>query len=351
MASDELTLHTDADGHRSRSDAIDAGREHEAAGRLLDAIDAYHEALLAGQDHDLARHTIHLRHSAALAMPATRPAPPRPRPVDPFPAIDGVPEISPDSIDVDVLGGTILHHGALIIRGLVDPSTAGELQSMAATAIHDRDAAASPGIAEAASSYREFEPHLPRTAKERPWVRATGGMLAADAPTVLCQVLELLGETPLLTAMTEHLGERPALAFNKCVLRKVRESHPTWHQDGAFMGGEVRTVDLWLSLSDCGKGTSASGLDIVPRRFDDLLPTQTHGAVFPSSIGEALLDEVAPGTRWIAPRFAPGDAVLFDERLVHRTGVSPEYTDLRYAVEAWFFAPSTMPDGYLPILA
>ena len=46
-----------------------------------------------------------------------------------------------------------------------------------------------------------------------------------------------------------------------------------WHQDGAFMG-DVRALNLWLSLSRCGD--ESPGLDIVPRRLDDLVATTTE---------------------------------------------------------------------------
>ena len=35
---------------------------------------------------------------------------------------------------------------------------------------------------------------------------------------------------------------------------------------------------------------------------------------------------------------------------LHRTGVSPGMTRTRYAIESWFFAPSTYPQDQVPIL-
>jgi hypothetical protein len=329
------------------ADLLDAGRQHEAAGRTLDAIAAYTEALADAVDHDLARHVVHLRHLAGLEAARTHPAPTDRDPAgDPFPGVTSLPELGPADLDADVLGGGIKHHGALIVRGLVPRAASTHLRESAMSALAARDeGSGGPG-----SWYQEFLPDHPRPAKERPWVRQTGGMLTADAPTLLCSLLDLLAATPFLAALHEHLGERPALAFNKCVLRRVTHAQPTWHQDGAFMGPTVRTVDLWVALSDCGEGTGAPGMDLVPRRFDELLPTQTHGAIFPSSIGEGLVAEVAADTPWVTPRFEPGDALVFDDRFVHRTSVGDGYTHERYALEAWFFAPATLPDGYLPIL-
>ena len=64
--------------------------------------------------------------------------------------------------------------------------------------------------------------------------------------------------------MRGYLGEPPLLSVHKTTLRKADPSvGGAWHQDGAFMG-DVRALNLWLSLSRCGD--EAPGLDIVPRR-------------------------------------------------------------------------------------
>ncbi len=49
------------------------------------------------------------------------------------------------------------------------------------------------------------------------------------------------------------------------------------------------------------------------------------------------------------PHFRAGDAMLFD-MLLHRTAVGPEMTRERYAMETWLFAPSTYPDGQIPVV-
>ena len=50
-------------------------------------------------------------------------------------------------------------------------------------------------------------------------------------------------------------------------------------------------------------------------------------------------------TRSCSPEFSPGDALLFDHLFLHRTGVAPGMTRERWAIETWFFAPSTLPRG------
>ena len=50
------------------------------------------------------------------------------------------------------------------------------------------------------------------------------------------------------------------------------------------------------------------------------------------------------------PEFRPGDALLFDERFLHRTSCREGLVHNRYAVESWFFAPSVFPEGYSPVV-
>jgi ectoine hydroxylase-related dioxygenase (phytanoyl-CoA dioxygenase family) len=161
----------------------------------------------------------------------------------------------------------------------------------------------------------------------------------------------LLDRTGVKQIVGEYLGEAPAVSVKKSALRKVppRETPGDWHQDGAFLGADkVRTVNLWVALSDCGE--RASGLDIVPRRFGHLAETGTEGAYFYWSVGHAKAMEEAGALGFVAPNFAAGDALLFDQWLLHRTTGRPGLTQSRYALENWFFAPSTFPMDWLPVV-
>jgi hypothetical protein len=92
------------------------------------------------------------------------------------------------------------------------------------------------------------------------------------------------------------------------------------------------------------------GLEIVPRRFDGLLPTGTEGAMFDWSVSPAVVDDAADGAGVLRPDFSAGDALLFDHLFLHRTAAGPGMTRERYAMENWFFAPSAYPDGQIPVL-
>ena len=85
--------------------------------------------------------------------------------------------------------------------------------------------------------------------------------------------------------------------------------------------GEVRSLNLWLSLSRCGD--VAPGLDIVPRRFDHFVTTQTDEALLDYMISQRMAEEAAGETPIMRPIFEPGDALLFDDMFLHKTGSDP----------------------------
>ena len=175
---------------------------------------------------------------------------------------------------------------------------------------------------------------------ERKVRRDVGGVLAVDSPRALFDVIETFDAAGVRRVVTEFLGEQPALLAKKWTLRRVTRdaSEAGWHQDGAFMGGDIRSINVWLSLSHCGD--DAPGLDVVARRFDEVVATGTDGAYLEWTVGPRLVERVADGAV-IRPIFEAGDALIFDHLLLHRTAVDAGMTHDRYAVEAWFLAPST----------
>jgi hypothetical protein len=124
--------------------------------------------------------------------------------------------------------------------------------------------------------------------------------------------------------------------------KKATENAPVtaidFHLDGAFMGADVKTLNIWLALSECGE--NAPGLDVVPRRIDSVV---THDDALTDW---TVTDGVAQGcARSVSPVFRPGDALLFDHLMLHRTGLRPGMTEDRYAIETWFGALSAYPPG------
>jgi hypothetical protein len=335
---------------RKKANALAAHNRHFEAIALLSAsnrssMDAETEVLL-----------VRLRHQAfaqvARSVPTTTWPPELP---DPFPNVTGQPpEIEPSQLTADVLGGALLHHGCLLVRGLVSESQALELIEDTDRSFRARrvDGRSEPPV-ETRPWFVPFDPepgYPSLNDKLRQFHIAAGAVLAAESPRSLFHIIEAYEQSHVIDAIEGYLGERPAISLNKCVLRHtafLEPSNPTWHQDGAFLGAGVRTVDAWLSLSQCGGETDTPGLEILPRRLDEILDTGQERQA--SAVTRAQVDAVTGDTPVMRPLFAPGDGLLFDERFLHRTGIDPGMSGERRAIETWFFAPSSFPKAYIPI--
>jgi hypothetical protein len=176
----------------------------------------------------------------------------------------------------------------------------------------------------------------------------------ADSPRVLFDLLEGFDRMGLAEVLEGYLGERPAISVKKSTLRRVplsiNDKPADWHQDGAFLGEGIRTCNVWLALTRCGAGTDASGLDVVPKRYAATLETGTEGAWFDWSVGPGVVERETAQTGVLCPTFEAGDALLFDELFLHRTHTDAGLTRERYAIESWFFAPSTYPSDQIPLV-
>jgi hypothetical protein len=324
-----------------------------AAGRPVDAIDMLTDANRAEHNAAIEARLVALRHNGFWERdPATRPAPaPMPEMATLPRASDELPELAPANLTPSVVREHVRTHGCALVRGLVPPARAQELADGIDRALAAFDASVDGASVEDTAPW--FVPFQPRPgsyrAVRRNWVRATGGMWTADSPRMLFELLDTVAATGLGTLLTEYLGERPVLAANKCTLRRVPLTrNGDWHQDGAFLGTDVRSLNLWLSLSHCGH--DAPGLDIVPRHLDALAPTGTEGANFDWAVSPEVVAGVAAESPVVRPEFAPGDALLFDHMFLHRTAIDPGMTRERHAIESWFFSGAAYPPDQVPLL-
>src|SRR4030081_1212417 len=107
----------------------------------------------------------------------------------------------------------------------------------------------------------------------------------------------------------------------KGTLRRITREGTSggWHQDGAFMGVDIRSLNVWLALSHCGD--DAPGLDVVARRLTGLVPVG-DGAVADWAASPDAAEGVAAGAL-VRPIFDPGDALIFDHLNLHRTAIDP----------------------------
>ncbi len=309
-----------------------AAAAHEAAGELGAAIDALQRANRLEGSASVEQQLVRLRRDAFVrkAAPLTAPAPVPER----APAVDpalGLPATSRAGLDVELLRAAIGHHGSLVVRGLLSDERVRALR----TAIDAALAARRSGAENGTSHYHELEGPDPQ---DRAF-SAADGLLTCDSPHALFELLETFYELELDRLASEFLGERPALSIEKCTLRHmVPPCSGSWHQDGAFLGAEIRSLNVWIALSRCGR--DAPGLDIMPRRYQRILPA---GAFFDWDLSPEVIRVESPGVAPARPLFEAGDAVLFDHLCVHQTACTAEMTQKRYAIESWLFAPSAYP--------
>jgi hypothetical protein len=307
------------------------------------------EANRARPDRDTERRLLRLRHEAGIRLLDAAGGEPRyPAPdFDRLPEADGLPEIAAADVTPELLRAGILRDGCLLVRGLVDREDALRFARQIDRSFEERECLAAGRSAEA-GYYEEFRPDSRFEEIEvREWIKMGGGVLAADSPTLNFEMQELFRAAGLPGLVAEYLGEPALISVHKTTLRKADPSVPgAWHQDGTFMG-DVRSLNLWLSLSRCGD--IAPGLDLVPRRLDHIVARQTEEAVLDYQVSQDKAEEAAGDKGVIRPIFEPGDALFFDELFLHQTGSDPSMPNPRFAIENWFFGGSAFPGEYAPL--
>lgn len=323
-------------------------------------------------DTEIERRLIELRHRALSELePVDQPATWPPRIPDLFPGEKRVPEVPSSEVTGDVLRSAVFHHGALLVRGLLDTASAEGLVAEIDLVLKDRqsykdgkeagvdDSSFVPFDAPGDPASRDAQEFTRDLAYGRALLDAQGCVLAIDAPRVFFKLIELFDHGRIGELASSFFGEQPTILGKKWTLRRaspdlgdeghhpdIPVSNPGWHQDGAFMG-DVRSLNVWIALSECGE--DAPSMDIVARRLDGIVETGTQGAPFAWAVGNAIAEHIADGAI-VRPRLSPGDALLFDHLLLHRTDNRQGMTRPRYAIEAWFAAGSNYPPDQIPMI-
>ena len=288
-----------------------------------------------------------LRHRAAIGFVPGAREPWPPAYPDLFAGAVGLPEVAAADLTVEVMGSAIAHHGSLVVRGLFDDG---------------RIARTTESLNQARDVWRSgpkqwngavYEPTIGLDLDNevlRQQVRDLGGIWLADSAAATQQVLDDLAASGVLGLIADHFGERPVFSLQKSTLRRASPNYrfTSFHQDGSFLGPETRALNVWVAFTACGGDRLAPGLELVPARVEAILDTDPR--LGRAAIDGWLVHEVAGDAGKVVPTFDPGDALLFDEHLVHRTHVTEDMLEPRLALECWFFAPSHPNDEYLPLL-
>lgn len=321
-----------------------------AEGRIVDAVDLLATAYREHRQPADAVRLVDLRHEASASLasgPGRSPWPPVYD--DPFPGVSGrLPAVDRAELTTDVLGGAVAHHGALVVRGLFDGDQVARSLDTIRTAERHRDELPVGGRGD--EWFRPFPVSEQRDRVLRKMVADKGGTWLADSPAATAHFLDELTAARAVDVIAGHMGERPCFSLQKSTMRRSLpvEELTGWHQDGSFLGPDVRTMNVWITLTRCGGDHPAPGLEVVPRRFDEILPTE--GLWSPAGISFELVDQIAAETPVVRPAFEAGDALMFDERFLHRTFLDASMTEVRFALECWFFAPSHNATDYLPLV-
>jgi hypothetical protein len=243
----------------------------------------------------------------AIARAAALPREQRPSALAPasdaFAGVTGLPEVTRDTLTAHHLASAILHHGGLVVRGLISPESVARLRSHLAQ---------KPGTCEC---------------------------MTADAVLDVLSVYRDLG-----SILGDYLGEPPlALLQRTKVKRDMQQFGLRWHQDAPLFGGERRAANFWTALTPVG--AECPGLSLLPIRMTRVIaPDYDLGDPKDRRGDEAFL-ELASVAAPASPVLAAGDAIVFDEMTLHETQALPWKFPYREVAVTWFFAASRFPQA------
>ena len=342
----------------SAEEALASADDLAGSDAWLEAIRLLTEANRVQRDGRVERRLVELRFDGfrRSTWPSERPI--LPEGVEDLSPGTLIPEVRREGLTVESVRSAIQNHGSLLVRGLVG-------RDQVARLITDIDSAFDAFDARAHSVQRGdvarwYVPAEMRGLKddERANKRKHGVIIAVESPPTLFDLIDVLNEVGVGELAQEYFGEAPAILARKVTLRRMpHNATGVWHQDGAFMGADIRSLNIWLALTHCGD--DAPSLDIVGRRLDGIVPP--NGASKAYGITAEAVERVGGGAI-VRPIFEPGDALIFDHMCLHRTGRDASMTNGRYAIETWLMAPSTysamtsrvesglQPDDKFPIL-
>lgn len=270
-----------------------------------------------------------------------------------------LPEVQASELTADALRSAMASAGMLIVRDLVSSQECKRYRNNIDQVLEARDSYAviEDGSSVSATEFNNAPENLASImsadtlSASRHFQRNTGSAMCVESSSFALELLSVYEAKGLKKIIGDYLEDEPCVSAKKWMLRrsKLPVNPAGWHQDGAFMGGDINSINMWLPLSRCGGDSGAPGLDIVPHRFKSTVETGVDGAAFFWSVPNSSSALNMPERMPISPIFNEGDALFFDHFCLHRTQYLDSFTDLRYAVETWFFASSNFPENQFPL--
>jgi hypothetical protein len=280
------------------------------------------------------------------------------RVIESFPIVNGAPDgtrvglpvLTRAELNIDRLRDAMVAYGVVHIKGLLDQTQVETMRKVVDSAMDAQERAHNGAPVEETVPWFEPTEWLVGGPMARAFVRNDSAVLAADSPRGLFHLLEVYYQAGIDKLVGEYFGERPALSSEKTTLRRATPAPlcGEWHQDGRFLGSDIRSLNLWVALSSCpadgpGGPPVTPALELVAQRLHRIVQTGTEDATFDWTVADNLVQREFVG-KVVRPQFAAGDALFFDHFSLHRTWRCAGMLNPRYALESWFFAPSKYPD-------
>jgi len=265
-------------------------------------------------------------------------------------SVDSIPEIDFKDITIDKLREAMSICGALVVRNGLESCDAEEFRAEIDNA---REAVKNiSGKDDLYKAQGRYYVPLSVTSSKINHKLAFGleasNIMLADSPPVFTKYIDKLRSNGLRDLIVDYFNGVAALSVEKSVLRRAEPDDSdkwdcAWHQDGAFLGEDIRSLNMWVALSDCG--VDAPSLDLITNRYHSTLPTGTDRAPFTWSLGPDLIADEINKHGYEHLTFNEGDLIFFDHFNVHRTGMLKGMKKPRYAIECWFFSEFGFPEG------
>ena len=277
----------------------------------------------------------------------------------PWPGESVLPEVQASDLSIETLRSAMAHKGCLIVRGFLDTESITPLKTCIDKAIQENlTAAANYPKEDREQTYFNNPPcNLPVFLPEphltwaRAFYRDNGSIMTVESSGIVESLITWFDSLNFRSLLEQYLGEPACFSALKWILERTKYpiAENGWHQDGASMGKQINSLNLWIPLDHCGGASGAPGMDIIPIRFNSLVESGGDDAVFNWSIGPGSIsrfqDEEAP----VSPVFHPGDIFLFDHLLLHRTQFGEDFARPRYAIETWLFGERNFPKNQIPM--
>lgn len=235
-----------------------------------------------------------------------------------------IPEVQASDLTAEAIASGLLHHGALMIRGLYNAEQIAFLTKIA----------------------------------EHEQARKIADPKAIVSTFSFCHLMRVYEESGLLEAVKGYLGEDAIIALERARLRYKglnQTAGLSWHQDGSYFGEKCFALNCWAAVTECGRNNN--GLSLVPRRNHEQLgadaveKSKNRFGKADLAYGNKVLKEYLPknadGIK--SPYFNAGDAIIFDEMTLHRTAKVDKITLPQIVSISWFFSLSRFPKFKTPL--